>query len=244
MRHTFTLYKRELASYFTQPTAYAIIVIFLALSTGLTFTYGGFIRSDNANLQWSFFFWLPWIFMLLVPAVGIRFWAEELRSGTIELLGTLPISLWPAIVGKFAAAATVWAVALLLSFPIWITVNFLGEPDNVQILSSYIGSYLVILVFLALTMVISALSRDQVVCLIGAVAVCVFMVLGSHDTVVRELAKGLSQPVAEGLRAVGVWDHFQGFLRGTIRLQDLVWGIGLIAVGLVGTHTVLIAKRS
>lgn len=242
--HTLTIYRRELASYFTQPTAYAIIVIFLALSMGLTFTYGGLIRSDNASLEWSFFFWLPWIFMLLVPAVGIRFWAEEMRSGTIELLGTLPGSTWSAIIGKFLAAATVWLLAITLTFPIWLTVNFLGEPDNLRILSSYLGSYLMILVFLAVTMLISALSRDQVVCLIGATAVCVFMVLGSHDTTVRELAKGLGGTVAEGLRSVGVWDHFRGFLRGTVRLQDVVWSVALIAVGLVGTHTVLIAKRS
>ena len=114
-----TIYKRELTSYFAQPTAYAIIVIFLALSMGLAFSFGNFMRVGDASLEWTFFFWHPWIFMLLAPAVGMKLWADEQRTGTIELLGTFPLSTWSAIVGKFFAAATVWLVALLLTFPIY-----------------------------------------------------------------------------------------------------------------------------
>ena len=113
-----TIYKRELTSYFAQPTAYAIIVIFLALSMGLTFSFGNFMRVGDASLEWTFFFWHPWIFMLLAPAVGMKLWSDEQRTGTIELLGTFPLSTWSAIIGKFLAAATVWLVALLLTFPI------------------------------------------------------------------------------------------------------------------------------
>ncbi|MCX6846311.1 MAG: ABC transporter permease [Verrucomicrobia bacterium] len=108
-----TIYKRELRSYFGQPTAYAIIVIFLALSMGLTFSFGNFMRIGDASLEWSFFFWHPWIYMLLAPAVGMKLWSDEQRNGTIELLGTLPVSMWSAIIGKFLAAATVWLARLL-----------------------------------------------------------------------------------------------------------------------------------
>src|ERR1035437_216058 len=143
MKHIWTIYKRELGSYFTQPTAYAIIIIFLLLSLGLTFTFGRFIRIGDATLEWSFFFWHPWIFMLLAPAVGMRLWSNDQRNDTIEPLGTFPISTWSAILGKYLAAVTVWLVALLGTFPIIITVNYLGSPDNGAILSGYIGSFLV-----------------------------------------------------------------------------------------------------
>src|SRR6478672_4777159 len=176
-----TIYKRELSSYFSQPTAYAIIVIFLLLSMGLAFSFGKFMTVGDASLEWTFFFWQPWIYMLLAPAVGMRLWADEQRTGTIELLGTFPVSTWSCIIGKFLAAATVWLAALALTFPIVITVNYLGSPDNGAILAGYIGSFLVCCTFLAITMLVSACTRDQVVCLIVSVAICVTMVLCGYD---------------------------------------------------------------
>lgn len=239
-----TIYKRELTSYFAQPTAYAIIVIFLALSMGLTFSFGNFMRVGDASLEWTFFFWHPWIFMLLAPAVGMKLWADEQRTGTIELLGTFPVSTWSAIIGKFLAAATVWLVALLLTFPIVLTVNYLGSPDNGAIFAGYIGSFLVCCTFLAITMLVSACTRDQVVCLIVSVAICVTMVLCGYDDFTRELAKATSPTAVEAIVSFGVWDHFRSLNRGLLRLQDVVWFGSFIFVCLLGTSAILSAKRA
>ncbi len=239
-----TIYKRELTSYFAQPTAYAIIVIFLALSMGLTFSFGSFMRVGDASLEWTFFFWHPWIFMLLAPAVGMKLWADEQRTGTIELLGTFPVSTWSAIIGKFLAAATVWLVALLLTFPIVLTVNYLGDPDNGAIFAGYLGSFLVCCTFLAITMLVSACTRDQVVCLIVSVAICVTMVLCGYDDFTRELAKATSPTAVEAIISFGVWDHFRSLNRGLFRMQDLVWFTSFILVCLLGTSAILSAKRA
>ncbi|MCB1130948.1 MAG: ABC transporter permease subunit [Verrucomicrobiae bacterium] len=265
-----TIYKRELSSYFSQPTAYAIIVIFLALSMGLTFSFGNFMRIGDASLEWSFFFWHPWIYMLLAPAVGMKLWADEQRTGTIELLGTFPVSTWSAILGKFLAAATVWLVALLLTFPIVITVNYLGDPDNGAIIAGYIGSFLVCCTFLAITMLVSACTRDQVVCLIVSVTVCVMMVLCGYDDFKMAVSKsapsfvsflvdlipfvnianiqtGIDQTagtIVEGVTSIGVWEHFRSLNRGLFRLQDLVWFGSFIVLCLLGTSAILSSKRA
>ena len=149
--HTFTIFKRELTSYFTQPTAYAIVVIFGLLSTLLAFTFGNFWAIGDASLDRSFFQYHPLLLMILVPAVSMRQWADEHYTGTIELLGTFPVNLRSAILGKFLASSLVWALALALTFPMVWTVNYLGEPDNWTVFSGYLGSYLVCLTFLAIT---------------------------------------------------------------------------------------------
>jgi ABC-2 type transport system permease protein len=240
----FTIYRRELKSYFSQPTAYAIIVIFLLLSLGFTFTFGEFMRIGDATLQFSFFFWHPWLYMLLAPAIAMKLWADEQRNGTIELLGTFPVSTWAAIAGKFLAAATVSLAALALTFPIIITVNYLGEPDNGAIIAGYIGSFLVCCTFIAITMLVSAFTRDQVVCLIVSVAICTLMVLCGYDPVTRELAKVFSPGAVEAIVALSVWDHFSSLNRGLLRLQDAVWFAAFIGLSLVGTSTILSAKRA
>jgi ABC-2 type transport system permease protein len=242
--NTWTIFKRELSSYFSQPTAYAIIVVFLLLSLGFTFTFGNFMRVGDASLEYSFFFWHPWIFMALVPAVGMKLWADEQRTGTIELLGTFPISVWSAIFGKYLAACLVWFVALLLTFPIVITVNWLGEPDNGVILSGYLGSFLTCCTFLAVTMLVSACTRDQVVCLIVSVILCVTMVLSGYDDFVREFGKATSEEVASAVNSLSVLDHFRSLSRGSFRLQDAVWFGSIIFASLLGTSAILSAKRS
>ena len=133
-----TIYKRELSSYFSQPTAYAIIVIFLLFSLGLTFTFGEFMRVGDSSLEWTFIFWHPWVYMLLAPAVGMKLWADEQRTGTIELLGTFPVSTWSAIIGKFLAAATVWMIALAFTFPFSLEAN---GVDSVVVVLSHTSPY-------------------------------------------------------------------------------------------------------
>jgi len=238
------IFRRELKSYFAQPTAYAIIVIFLVLSLGFTFTFGEFMGAGDASLEYSFFFWHPWLYMLIAPAVGMKLWADEQRNGTIELLGTFPVSTWSAIVGKFLAASTVTLLALLLTFPIIITVNYLGSPDNGAIISGYIGSFLVCCTFVAITMLVSACTRDQVVCLIVSVSLCSLMVLCGYDAFTRALAKATSPATVEAVVSFGVWDHFSSLSRGQFRLQDFVWFVSFIGLCLLGTSTILSAKRA
>jgi ABC-2 type transport system permease protein len=152
--------------------------------------------------------------------------------------------MWSAIIGKFLAAATVWLAALVLTFPILATVNYLGDPDNGAILAGYIGSLLVCSTFVAITMLVSACTRDQVVCLIVSVAICVTMVLCGYDDFTREIGKAVSPGVVEAIVSIGVWDHFRSLNRGLLRLQDAVWFASFIAVCLLGTSTILSAKRS
>ncbi|MDB4429153.1 ABC transporter permease, partial [bacterium] len=161
-----TIFKRELTSYFTQPTAYAIVIVFGFLSSLLAFTLGQFWNVADASLNGSFFVYHPLLLMILVPAVSMRQWADEHYTGTIELLGTFPIKLGSAIIGKFLASAVVWALALALTFPMILTVNYLGSPDPWTIFSGYLGSFLVCLTFLAITTLVSSFTRDQVVALI------------------------------------------------------------------------------
>ena len=248
MKNTWSIFRRELASYFSHPVAYALIIVFILLAMGLTFTVGGFMRIGDANLAGPFFFWHPWIYMLLAPALGMRMWSDEQRTGTIELLGTFPLSPWSAILGKFLAAAVVWLAALTLTFPIWITVNVLGNPDNMTILSGYLGSFCVCCTFLAITMLVSAFTRDQVVCLIVSVIICVFMVMSGYDDIVRELGQVLAraklQWLTEPLTSVTVWDHFNSLIRGSFRFLDFIWFFSLIAACLLGTSAILSAKRA
>lgn len=239
-----TVYQRELKSYFTQPTAYAVIIIFLLLTMTLTFTFGNFMLIGEANLQWSFFPFFPFILMILVPAIGMRLWTEEQHSGTIELLGTFPISTWSAILGKYFAAGTVWVLAILLTFPLWITVNYLGDPDNLTILSGYLGASCMALTFLAITCLISAFTKDQVVCLIVSVTACVFIVVIGHESVLRLLENAVPASFSEALASLGAWDHYQSLMKGHFRLQDFIWFLFLSLACLIGTNAILNAKRS
>lgn len=242
--NTWTIFKRELCSYFSHPIAYAVIVIFLILSMILAFTFGGFIDSRDASLNYSFFYFLPLVLMVLVPALGMRLISEELRSGTIELLGTMPVSMWSVIAGKFLAAATVWLVAILLTFPIWITVNWFGHPDNLSIICGYIAAFLVACTFLSITLFVSAFTRDQVVCLIISAAICILLTLSTFDLFTRAYARAITPEFANAVSALGPWDHYMSLARGAFRLQDAVWFLSIISASLLGTSAILSAKRA
>jgi ABC-2 type transport system permease protein len=179
MKTIWTIAKRELGAYFTSPVAYVFLVIFLLLTGFFTFTAGNFFERGEASLA-AFFGWHPWLYLVLVPAVGMRVWAEERRSGTIELLLTMPVTTWQAIVAKFIASWIFLALALALTFPAIITVNVLGEPDNGIIAAGYIGSLLLAGAYLAVSCMTSAMTRNQVVAFILAVVVCLFLILGRH----------------------------------------------------------------
>src|SRR5271166_3619802 len=172
-----TITKRELGAYFSSPLAYIFIVIFLLLCGFFTFMVGGFFERGEASLVRPFFDWHPWLYLFLVPAVGMRLWSEERRSGTMELLLTMPITTWQAIVGKFLASWLFLGIALLLTFPIALTVNYHGSPDNGVILTSYFGSFLLAGSYLAVTCMTSAMTRNQVISFIVSVVICFLLIL-------------------------------------------------------------------
>jgi ABC-2 type transport system permease protein len=226
--------KRELAGYFSTPVAYVFIVIFLALSAALTFYVGGFFDRNQASLA-GFFTFHPWLYLFLIPAVAMRLWAEERKTGTIELLMTLPISPSAAVVGKFLAAWLFIAVALVLTFPMWITVNVLGDPDNGVILTSYLGSLLMAGAFLAIGSCVSALTRNQVVAFIIAAAVCFLFTMSGLDMVLNVFQAWAPAVVVETVASLSFLTHFGDITSGVIDLRDLVFFTSMIAFWLFAT---------
>ncbi|MFC0389005.1 ABC transporter permease [Muricoccus vinaceus] len=230
MGGTLTVARRELASYFATPVAYVFIVIFLVMSGALTFTLGGFFARSTADLQ-PFFAFVPWLFLFLVPAITMRLWAEERRLGTIELLLTLPIAQWQAVLGKFLAAWAFCAIALALTFPLVITVNLLGDPDNGVIAAGYLGCLMVAGAYLAVGAAISALTKNQVIAFVLAVAVC-FLFAATGSPVVTEFLSRNTPALAEIARGLSVTDRLAAFSRGVISLRDIIFFASFIGVWL------------
>jgi len=235
--------KRELSGTVSSPVAYVFVVIFLLLSSFFTFMIGGFFERGQASLV-SFFGWHPWLYLFLVPAVGMRMWAEERRSGTIELLLTLPVTTWQAIAGKFLAYLVIIATALLLTFPVWITVNYLGAPDNGVIFASYIGSLLLGASYLAVTSFTSALTRNQVVSFILAVVICLFLILCGWPPVLNLLSRAVSQGLVDLVASFSFMTHFENIQRGVLDLRDIAFFVSVIVFFLFATHAVLRARRA
>lgn len=234
--------RRELAAYFATPVATVFIVIFLVLSGALTFTLGGFFARGQADLL-PFFSFIPWLFLFLVPALTMRLWAEERRLGTIELLLTLPITPGQAVVGKFLAAWVFCGVGLLLTFPLVLTVNILGEPDNGAILTGYLGCFLVAGAYLAIGAAISALTRNQVIAFVLAVAGC-FLFTAAGSPVVTEFLTSNLPLLAEVARGISVAERFNGFTRGVIAARDVIFFASFIAFWLFANAIILELKKA
>jgi len=243
VRHIITIAKRELTGYFASPVAYVFIIIFLLLSGFLTFMVSGFFERGQANLL-AFFAWHPWLYLFLVPAVGMRMWSEERRLGTIELLLTMPITPWQAILGKFVASWIIIAIALALTFPIVITVNYLGHPDNGVILTSYIGSLLLAGAYLAVASMTSAMTRNQVVSFILSVVVCLFLILAGWPPVTNLITNWASQGVVETIAAFSVMTHFESLQNGVIDLRDILFFVSIMVFCLFTTSVIIRAHRA
>src|SRR5436190_3930695 len=240
-----TITKRELGAYFSSPIAYVFIVIFLLLCGFFTFFVGGFFEREQASLAMPFFEWHPWFYLFLVPAVGMRLWAEERRVGTIELLLTMPITAWQAIVGKFLASWLFLALALALTFPVVLTVNYLGHPDNGVIFSTYIGSWLMAGAYLAVSCMTSAITRNQVVSFILAVVICLFLILAGFPPVTDFLSKLTGKPwIVDGVAALSVITHFEEFQKGVLDSRDLIFFLSLIGFSLFTTGVILRGHRA
>jgi len=235
--------RRELAAYFATPVAYVFIVIFLALASALTFYLGGFYERNTADLQ-AFFGFHPWLYLFLVPSISMRLWAEERKAGTIELLLTLPVTLWQAVLGKFLAAWLFIGAALMLTFPMWLTVNYLGDPDNGAILAGYLGSWLMAGGFLAIGACLSAVTRNQVVAFILSVVVCFGFLISGHPMILNAFRLLAPQFIVDGVANLSFYGHFGSISKGVIGLADLGYFVLVIGFWLVANMIVLEMKKA
>jgi ABC-2 type transport system permease protein len=239
-----TVAKRELGAYFSSPVAYVFLVIFLLLNGFFTFSMeGNFFQGGQASLD-SFFKWHPWLYLFLVPCVGMRLWAEERRVGTIELLLTKPITAWQAIVGKFVASWIFLGLALVLTFPVFITVNYLGSPDNGLIIGAYIGSFLMAGTYLAISCMTSAMTRNQVVSFIVSVVICLFLVLCGFPPVTNLLTR-LDRPwVVDLVSSFSVMTHFEPFTKGMIDSRNVIFFLLVIGFALFTNGVIIRSHRA
>lgn len=243
MRTTLIVARRELAAYFATPVAYVFIVIFLVMLGALTFAVGNFFDRGQADLA-PFFTFLPWLYLLLIPAITMRVWAEERRAGTIELLLTLPVAMWQAVLGKFLAAWAFAAIALALTFPMVITVNVLGTPDNGVILAGYAGALLIAACYLAIGAALSATTKNQVIAFVLATAVCfVFTVFGS-PLVAGFLADAIPADVLEAARRISLIGRYESVTRGVIAVRDLVFFATFIGFWLYANAVIVDLRKA
>ena len=237
------IFKRELIGYFATPIAAVFIIIFLMLAGAFTFYLGDFFARGQADLI-PFFDFHPWLYLVLVPALAMRLWAEERREGTIELLFTLPVTLWEAVAGKFLAAWCFTGIALALTFPMWVTVNILGEPDNRVILASYVGSFLMAGGFMAIGSGVSAFTKNQVIAFVISVVVGLAFILSGYPMVLDVFSGWAPQFLLELISSFSFLTHFNALNRGVIEVRDLVYFLSLMGFWLFATALVLEWKKA
>lgn len=242
MNYTWTICRRELGNYFGTPVAYVILVIFLSVSSALAFYFAGFYERGQADLQ-PFFVYHPWVYLFLIPAITMRLWAEERKSGSIELLLTLPVTTISAVFGKFLAAWIFTAIALAMTFPMWITVNYLGDPDNLVIVASYIGSFLMAGAYLAMGSAISAVTKNQVIAFIIAVMAC-FLLLLSGFSLVQDFIRWMPQTLINTIAGFSFLTHFSNITRGVIDFRDLIYFLSFIAFWLYVNAVIIEMKKA
>ncbi|GAC14384.1 ABC transporter permease subunit [Aliiglaciecola lipolytica] len=243
MGMVWTLLKREIASFFATPVAYVFITIFLILSAVFAFFIGSLYEREQADLL-PFFNFHPWLYLFLVPAIAMRTWAEERKSGSIELLMTLPISTLQAVVAKFLAAWAVLGLSLLLTFPLWLTINYLGNPDNGVVVAAYVGSWLMSGAFLAIGMCMSALTKNQVVAFILAVVVC-FLFVVSGSNIVLDAFKGWAPSIViDTVASFSFLTHFESIAKGVIALNDVGYFLISIVIWLYASLLIIERKKA
>ena len=225
------IYRREMRSYFSTPLAYVFIVIFLMLAGIFTFYLGGFFARAQADLE-PFFTWHPWLYLFLAPALGMRLWAEERKTGTFELLMTLPVSMGDAVLGKFLAAWSMMAISLALTFPIWITVNVLGTPDNGVIVAGYLGSLLMSGAYLAVSACVSSATRNQVIAFVVSVVLCFIFLLLGFPLILDLFKPLLPGAVISFMSTMGFLQHFDSIVRGVVDVRDVLYFITFIGLWL------------
>ena len=243
MHSTWVIFRRGLASYFTTPLAYVFIVIFLVMAGALAFFVGNFFDRGQADLL-PFFNYHPWLYLVLIPALAMRLWAEERKSGTIELFLTLPVSIAAAVFGKFLAAWAFAAIALALTFPFWITVNVLGHPDNGVILASYIGSLLMAGAFLSIGAALSALTKNQVIAFVITAAACFIFTVSGSPIVLGFLTPWAPTGLINVVASLSFLTHFNAIMRGVIEMSDAVFFVSVIALFLYANAIIVELKKA
>jgi ABC-2 type transport system permease protein len=241
-RHVWPIFKREFAAYFATPLAYVFIVIFLFAMGAFTFYVGHFFDNGIADLS-VFFAYHPWLYLFLVPAISMRLWADERRSGTMELLLTLPVPLWATVAGKYLAAWAFTGIALILTFPVWLTVNYLGEPDNGVILASYIGSFLVAGGYLAIGSAISATTNNQVIAFVVSVVVCFLFTVSGSPLVLDVFRAWAPGALTDAIASFSFVTHFTAITQGVLDLRDVVFFFSLIALFLAANVVAVDARK-
>ena len=242
MNGTLAVLRRELRGYFSTPLAYVFIVIFLILAGWFTFNFGNFYNGGQASLA-PFFNYHPWLYLFLVPALSMRLWAEERKTGTIELLLTLPLEVWESVTGKFLAAWAFTAIAVGLTFPIWITVNYLGNPDNGVIVAAYFGSLMMAGGFLAIGSFVSATTNNQVIAFILTVVVCFAFLLAGFQPLLSPLVGWVPQPIIDAVASLSFLTHFASISKGVIDVRDIIYFALLIGTFLYANVLVLHIKK-
>jgi ABC-2 type transport system permease protein len=242
-QHIWILLKRELQGYFSTPIAYVFIVIFLLLSGVFTFYLGNFFSRGQADLV-PFFTFHPWLYLFLIPALAMRLWAEERKSGSIELLLTLPVTVTEAVLGKFLAAWAFTAIALFLTFPMWITVSYLGDPDHSVIFAGYLGSFLMAGGFLAIGACISALTKNQVIAFVITVVVCLAFILAGFPLVLDFFRGWTPQVILELLSSFSFLTHFNSITKGVIDLRDIIYFVSLMTFWLFANVILIELKKA
>lgn len=243
MATLWVIFRRELAAYFTTPIAYVFLVIFVFLSGIFTFYLGNFFSRGQADLQ-PFFSFHPWLYLFLIPALSMRLWAEERRSGTVELLLTLPVTVTEAVVGKFLAAWCFTAIALALTTPIWLTVNYLGNPDNGVILAAYLGSLLMAGAFLAIGACLSAITRNQVIAFVVTAVVCLLLILSGFPLVLDFFRPWAPQALVDAVASLSFLTHFSAITRGVLDLRDAIYFGSMIAFWLFANVLVVETRKA
>lgn len=237
------VYKRELGGYFATPVAYVLIFLFLFVAGLFTFFLGGFLERGQADLA-PFFMFHPWLYLFFLPAIGMRLWAEERSHGTLEVLLTLPIGLGAAVLGKFLAAWTLAGIALALTFPMWLTVAWLGDPDHGVILASYLGSLLMAGGYLAIAGCLSALTRNQVIAFVGAVVVCFLFTAAGAPLVLEAFAGWAPAIVLQTVASFSFLTHFTAISNGVLDARDVVFFVSLMALWLFATVLAVESKKA
>jgi ABC-2 type transport system permease protein len=243
MNGLLSIYKREFTSYFVTPVAYVFIVIFLFMTGVFTFYLGAFYESNQADLE-PFFRFHPWLYLFLIPAISMRLWSDERKSGTIELLMTLPVSITDTVVAKYLAAWSFTAIALSLTFPMWITVNYLGSPDNTVVLASYIGSLIMAGGFLAIGSCISALTKSQVIAFVISVVICFMFILSGFPMVLDLFESWAPQAVVDAVASFSFLTHFTSIKKGVIDIRDLIYFAALITFWLYVNIIIIENKKA
>jgi len=237
------IFKREFTAYFATPIAYVFIVIFLFMTGVFTFYLGGFYQSNQADLE-PFFRFHPWLYLFLIPAISMRLWSEERKSSSIELLMTLPISVADAVIGKFLAAWCFTGVALMLTFPMWLTVNYLGDPDNTVILAGYIGSLIMAGGFLAIGSCISAITKSQVIAFVISVVICFMFILSGFPLVLDFFRGWAPQIIVDAIASFSFLTHFASIKKGVIDVRDVFYFFALMVFWLYATMVIIEAKKA